>query len=828
MTLSMFKKLVFGFALTFVAAIAHAEVHRTRATMIATHSRRSQESSAASMTGAAKDAAVMYVSPRGSDSNDGASWGTAKATIYGALVALLNGSASSKLAGTGIVYVADGSSANPTSGAGIWLMGRGDPNYSSPPAGWLRANGALRIIGVKCQHFGSNQVQPACLISAGSGRDTNHPAMWFSSFGYAMRFENLLFQYPGQIAKIGINSNGVRQGANQNVTSLSFDNVSGGLNALPGNGPGIDIGDSSFDIWFHNCSPSGNSTYGTAIVAPPGTPGLSRASNVVTVTTKANHRFSTGDNVGITDAADSSFNGSFRNITVTGVNTFTYYQKGPNATSGNGIVINDIAFAVRVEPTTRGIGSGFIYYSGGVTNGSAIRYWLGINGGSIWIDHLYVEGDYIHPISPILWIGGSGAPAHFEVGQTGIADQLKPYSAIIVQNDGGMVGADNVLVTGNSDEGEIVRGPATVSVARSTGQSIQPFKSGQQGILGGHLWAQTDVARSSPQTVRFANLAPTANASWVNLYGGMLTYNVVDRDGGTNAATEASSRGTAAELAFNNHSAATINVGDIFICGVWVRSVTGNGFYAGGNGETCSVADASSLTYSLLSSSNPINRGDGEWEWSWTLFKIGSISGSSPTLLFGSQADTTHTVSAYNPILIRIPSGTVSDNEAYNIANYLRGFLNTCLPGQLCDAVGQVPHVNAQQTWTAAQAFGAISINNETVSAAPRFEQNVFLSGALTSTWIASTWTPEKTVTLTRIQIQAKTAPSGCSTNAVVQVTDGTNAVKLAVTSAANDSGAVSQTYTAGTPLTISVLTAASGCTMAPADANVTLQYRMN
>jgi hypothetical protein len=68
-----------------------------------------------------------------------------------------------------------------------------------------------------------------------------------------------------------------------------------------------------------------------------------------------------------------------------------------------------------------------------------------------------------------------------------------------------------------------------------------------------------------------------------------------------------------------------------------------------------------------------------------------------------------------------------------------------------------------------------------------------------------STWTPDKSITVTRVQVQAKTAPSGCATN---------------------DSGAITQNYAAGASLTIAVQTAA-GCATSPADANVVVQYRM-
>jgi hypothetical protein len=47
------------------------------------------------------------------------------------------------------------------------------------------------------------------------------------------------------------------------------------------------------------------------------------------------------------------------------------------------------------------------------------------------------------------------------------------------------------------------------------------------------------------------------------------------------------------------------------------------------------------------------------------------------------------------------------------------------------------------------------------------------------------------------------------------------------VTAAANDSGPITQAYAAGASLTVSVQTAAAGCTTRPADANVVVQYRM-
>jgi len=75
-----------------------------------------------------------------------------------------------------------------------------------------------------------------------------------------------------------------------------------------------------------------------------------------------------------------------------------------------------------------------------------------------------------------------------------------------------------------------------------------------------------------------------------------------------------------------------------------------------------------------------------------------------------------------------------------------------------------------------------VTINGEAITASPRAEQNIFLPGALTTTWTGATWTLDKALTVTRVQAQAKTGPAGCTTNAVVRVTDGTTPINVTTT----------------------------------------------
>jgi hypothetical protein len=105
---------------------------------------------------------------------------------------------------------------------------------------------------------------------------------------------------------------------------------------------------------------------------------------------------------------------------------------------------------------------------------------------------------------------------------------------------------------------------------------------------------------------------------------------------------------------------------------------------------------------------------------------------------------------------------------------------------------------------------------------------NTFLAGALNSVFTGGRFTPDGNLTLTRIQVYLQAAPSGCNTNAVVQISDGTPAgtKTLTLTAAANDSGPLAVNYTAGTPISVGVISRSVGCSTAPKDANVLVQYK--
>ena len=194
-----------------------------------------------------------------SDSNDGKSVGSAMATIDHALCSLPSGNCSTQIAGNGTVYFVDGSSANSTATCGVWLMGILDPNYSSPPACWLKVptgTGGISVIGIPGASYGPNTQIPRAGIVGGSSADRNHPGIWLSGTNEAIYIANAAVQYPGRSIVVGECSNNTRTSTCQ-VAGAFFDNDTANLNAASGNGPAWDITGGSFWIRLRDCGGSG-------------------------------------------------------------------------------------------------------------------------------------------------------------------------------------------------------------------------------------------------------------------------------------------------------------------------------------------------------------------------------------------------------------------------------------------------------------------------------------------------------------------------------------------------------------------------------------------
>ena len=175
-----------------------------------------------------QQAAIRYVSGTGTDSNDGLSWGSSKATVFAALVSLPGGNVVGPFSGNGTVYVAPGSALNPTENAGVWVMAPHDPNYARPPAGWLKCNGCtINIVGLGNYGSGPNPHKNRVLTGVGKG-----PAIWLSGTQLPIHITNIAFQYPQRGVVIGECSDGNRTGT-CGVSGAVLDNVTAGLANQP-------------------------------------------------------------------------------------------------------------------------------------------------------------------------------------------------------------------------------------------------------------------------------------------------------------------------------------------------------------------------------------------------------------------------------------------------------------------------------------------------------------------------------------------------------------------------------------------------------------------
>ncbi len=127
-------------------------------------------------------------------------------------------------------------------------------------------------------------------------------------------------------------------------------------------------------------------------------------------------------------------------------------------------------------------------------------------------------------------------------------------------------------------------------------------------------------------------------------------------------------------------------------------------------------------------------------------------------------------------------------------------------------------------------AVPSVAINGDSaMTAAPRSIYQSFCPGTLTGIWTCSTLTLDRGITITRIQIQVKSASAGCTTSAVIRVGDNlsNNQDTTLGSTVVTDSGPIVRSFPTSGSLIIRIVTPASGCTTNPADANVLVQYRM-
>jgi hypothetical protein len=318
-----------------------------------------------------------------------------------------------------------------------------------------------------------------------------------------------------------------------------------------------------------------------------------------------------------------------------------------------------------------------------VFNGGGIRYYCGTTTWGFVVRDLTLEGDFVNPVDTPIDIKEATKYGSVIIDMIEVADA--PGTGASVKVTPADVPPDMVLVRRASLEG-----PGTILGNHSVGEAIStPAGERQQGFWQGRVAAQHDSARRafSPTAARFANLAPQDVSTWAAKSGSAtVTTGKSAPDGSTNAAELTSAGGVVNKEIFRGGQ--TFAVGDWIIAGVWLRGVnTANG-PLNALIATTSVVITLDLTQSgsFVLASPAI--GDGEWEWVCRAGKILSGSGAGD-LVMALQCEPNKPTQFYAPMLLRIPNGTVSDNEALEYAQHLQSYPSAAPVGHVSTLRGQ-------------------------------------------------------------------------------------------------------------------------------------------
>jgi hypothetical protein len=220
--------------------------------------------------------------------------------------------------------------------------------------------------------------------------------------------------------------------------------------------------------------------------------------------------------------------------------------------------------------------------------------------------------------------------------------------------------------------------------------TVSPQRQQEVGFFNRHIVGALDYTQRnfSPTAARFKNLASTSSSGWIGC-GGVNTCTAVTAPDGTSNAEQASTTSSSVQNLFFYEAPSTIALGDYWIGGAWVRSQTANGYGNGGTqGTNISITGAGNLTTTEHCVTDT-TIGDGQWSWQYCLLKITQATTSPSEVLFSTYFVSGHVVQAYAPVLVRVPSGTISDNEAYALAAALTSFDSNCSVGAICGLNGQ-------------------------------------------------------------------------------------------------------------------------------------------
>jgi hypothetical protein len=510
--------------------------------------------------------------------------------------------------GRGIIYFSDSVSATPLLHQGLGLMGLNDPNYSSPPV--------------------------------------SSDMLW------------LRVQYPISIIGVPI----VNYGPNPHLGRAAIVSGDGASNARAG----IWISSTAVPLYFENIDISYPAR--AWVIGVDSNNAITASASGCTGITFRNCTGSTSGNTGLGPTWTIGGESYWIELVDCG-------SEGSIGQNGH-VYSDDTAQAFLIDG--RGSNGGQIINFRGYTNlgSGGIKFYAGLNDSSqVSIEDVTEEGTFgaSSPVAPVYWVASGGNGNMVRIGSALIADGGSTQMPA-VQNDGNaQIFVCNAWGVGINTQGSVVSvsgyGPNNQNVV------ISPTRQGQAGFFSG--WAtqfkrvvglKDDSRRQFVGYKRFVNSVSQIAANWT-AQNGAISTGITGPDGLANAGrvTSTISGGGAVFLRGNK----TYAVGDWLIVGAWVRSNSGNGpvqspifFQMLTTGFTFTGGGSTNDAGSFI-------RGDGEWQWLVSVQKIATIGTNPCDTEFSGFTDTTHTLDYCYPIFIQIASGTISDNEVFELVQAL-------------------------------------------------------------------------------------------------------------------------------------------------------------
>lgn len=642
--------------------------------------------------------AMLYASPQGNDSNDCLGWGSSSClTIMGAYAKLPRGTF-----GGGTIFIANNTVANSATctdsatglsgAAGIWLVGVTDPNYSSPPCGFAQADVAAKFSGISSNNnpvSGPNAHMPRTYINGGSSVDRNHPGIWITgSGGNPYEFDNLAVYGPQRPILIGETTTHLRTAAGA-TAGLTFFNTTGTAPQTIGAGPGWDITGQSFWIWMDHIGAGGTDS----VNDPSGdlAPAILLDGVGLINITNAN---TAG---GTVKFYESSNGGGFylNNLTSEAIySAASVWIAGFTKPATDLVQVNYVQTA---DPLFNGIlaanvtsghaGSGYsVGNTGTIAGCTSANYTItGVSGGAVTA-FTFSRGQTCTIANGVATAvttgGGNGA---FQIDITAITGS-NPVDVLSSATYNSSHFSNSIMVSNTNKTSGVMTSLMESEVFQNT---VSPLAQGKVGFFSGRVVGQQDSARRGfgPVAVRYANLAtmpPTTNSG-----SGTITTGVSAPDGTTNAATITSTSGTYDAKFYR--ATITPAVGDWFIAGVWAHAATSNGFRASpGPDQVASIGITGTNTLTGITTCTPAWYGNQEWAWVWCAAKITASSSNGDFIFNASVTLSPNTATSfYGPTVLRIPSGTISDNEVWELVQNLQPYDASCAVGTICGLAGQ-------------------------------------------------------------------------------------------------------------------------------------------